>query len=237
MLCNAPFLKRESDGPVTHRIRYPNMNDGIQIESEAHNRAKLRHVNSQFFLRPLPAVNPSDERRFFAMLDVRGPNECWPYVGYTNRAGYGMFSLCGEPFISPRVAFKIFSRDPHELIVCHHCDNPSCCNPAHLYAGTLQDNSSDAVERGRYAWGDRSGSRTHPECRPRGDNHPYRRNPMLAKRGEESGMAKLTDEKVREIRAMYASGGHTYRSIAKIIQIGKTAVGNILEGKSWTHLL
>lgn len=32
---------------------------------------------------------------------------------------------------------------------CHTCDNPPCCNPAHLYVGTRKQNVADAVERRR----------------------------------------------------------------------------------------
>jgi hypothetical protein len=44
---------------------------------------------------------------------------------------------------------------------CHHCDNKVCCNPAHLYEGTAQDNSDDAVTRGRTGRG--TARRLRPE--------------------------------------------------------------------------
>jgi len=61
-------------------------------------------------------------------------------------------------------------------MVRHTCDNPPCCNPAHLLTGTAKDNARDAVERGRYATGLRH---------PRG---------------------KLSDDDVHEIRRMCAAG-------------------------------
>lgn len=38
---------------------------------------------------------------------------------------------------------------PDGMIICHKCDNPPCCNPLHLYAGSHSDNANDRTERNR----------------------------------------------------------------------------------------
>jgi hypothetical protein len=66
------------------------------------------------------------------------------------KAGYGRLVINGKYVGAHRVAYEVSKgRVMEGLFVCHHCDNPPCCNPAHLYAGTHQDNVDDKVRRGR----------------------------------------------------------------------------------------
>jgi hypothetical protein len=64
--------------------------------------------------------------------------------------------------------------DAGDLNVCHSCDNPSCCNPKHLFAGTQRQNLEDALVKGR---------------------------PIIAAPGERNRNAKLSDDLVRLIRS------------------------------------
>lgn len=74
-----------------------------------------------------------------------------------------------------RISLELDGRKvPTGMLACHHCDNPICTNPAHLYVGTHKQNSQDAVRRGRMA------------------------------KGEVSGVAVLTEQIVREIRGSEA---------------------------------
>lgn len=146
------------------------------------------------------------------------------------------------------------------------CRNKKCCNPSHLMDGTHQDNSDDAQRDGTVARGERHGSKTHPERLPRGDNnparkhpenmargdrngsrtrperlrrgdnHPARLHPERMARGERQGAAKLTEEKVRNIRAMYASGGHSLRELGREFLVTKRAIQMIIRRESWRHV-
>ncbi|WP_238538481.1 hypothetical protein [Nitrolancea hollandica] len=70
---------------------------------------------------------------------------------------------------------------------------------------------------------------------PTGDKHGHRTHPGLAK-GQRNGRAKLTDDDVRAIRRIFASGGITRRDLAKQFGVSNVVIGNILSGKSWSHV-
>jgi hypothetical protein len=85
------------------------------------------------------------------------------------------------------------------------------------------------------ARGDQNGARTHPESKPRGDNHWVRRNPEMALRGARNGMAKVTEDQVREMRRLHAEG-QSLLSLSKVFGVHKKNIGMIVRRITWKHV-
>jgi hypothetical protein len=142
--------------------------------------------------------------RFWEKVDQRGPEECWPWTAYIDSAGYGNF---GGPR-APRVAWQLTNGPiPGGLYVCHHCDNPICVNPAHLFIGTQAENMADAVSKGRQA------------------------------RGERAHHAKLTEAQVIHLRRAYPPGTRIpYKPLAEQYGVTRMAIHYAIRGTNWKHL-
>lgn len=94
---------------------------------------------------------PPFKERFWNRVDIRSDSECWPWKKSRMKSGYGKVKRSGKHLLSHRIAFELSNGRPPKkgLCVLHHCDNPPCCNPKHLYEGTYQDNMQDALKRNR----------------------------------------------------------------------------------------
>jgi hypothetical protein len=76
---------------------------------------------------------------------------CWNWTA-SKKQGYGTVKWGGRMRIAPRIAFEIeFGLIPEGMQVCHHCDNPACVRPSHLFLGTQKDNMRDMIVKGRQA--------------------------------------------------------------------------------------
>jgi hypothetical protein len=107
------------------------------------------------------ALTPA--KRFARLVDRRDPDQCWPWLGQVDEDGYGRFRSGGKGSAkvgAHRFAFELADGRPIPpgLEVRHACDNPPCCNPAHLALGGHYVNIRDKVRRSRQARGARHGS-------------------------------------------------------------------------------
>ena len=122
---------------------------------------------------------PRDEReRFLEKVSPEPNTGCWLWTSTKGTGGYGAFWFRRRTRLAPRVALLLFRNIdvPRGVSVCHHCDQPACVNPDHLFVGTALDNIRDMELKGRRA------------------------------RGTRIARAKLTDDDVREIRRRTAAG-------------------------------
>jgi len=99
----------------------------------------------------LPKLTPERQARFWARGAKRGPDDCWLWTGGRSSDGYGL--AITAPFTrlgAHRIAWALhWGREPGEGFVCHSCDTPLCCNPAHLFLGDAKINAQDKVNKGR----------------------------------------------------------------------------------------
>lgn len=126
----------------------------------------------------MPAHRVPLSERLWARIARGAPDACWEWTGQRNGNGYGIVTILHSTRLrAHRVAWELANnRSAEGYEVCHSCDNPPCCNPAHLFLGTHQDNVADMVKKGRQ------------------------------QRGERNGSAILTSAQVDEIRAELAAG-------------------------------
>ncbi len=139
---------------------------------------------------------------------VEKTDECWLWTAFTVK-GYGRFRMTNPRRMerAHRVAYTLcIGPIPEGMLVCHHCDVRNCVRPDHLFLGTIQDNNKDMFRKGRN-W-----------------------------RGTGSKISKLTDEKVITIRAAYAHGKVSQRSIADQHCVSQVAISQIVLRKTWTHI-
>lgn len=148
---------------------------------------------------------------FWFRVKVTSPRKCWNWAAGTRGSkGYGSVQISGRTQRAHRIAaiarYGVF--DNH-LLSCHHCDNPKCCNPHHLFIGDGPLNSLDMVAKGRAS-------------RRIGINNPG---------------AKLTEEQVREIkrRALSPVSGFRTRT-AKEFSVTRRSIYEVLAGRKWKHI-
>jgi hypothetical protein len=162
--------------------------------------------------------------RIWPFVDQSGGSDaCWPWLGRRDRKGYGRATWKGREIRVPRLVFELIHgpivkrAGYHGTVIRHACDNPSCCNPAHLLAGTAADNNRDRQERGRTVL------------------PTYAQRMQNVARGERVAGARLTEAAVRTIRERFAAGA-SKRELALAFGVSRRTIQFAVEGKSWAHV-
>lgn len=102
--------------------------------------------------RSYPRTPKREIADFWAKVDKRGPNECWPWTACVSSFGHGNVQFGGKVRSAHIVAWTLTygPLTTEKPCVLHRCDNPPCCNPNHLFDGTKRDNSHDMVAKSRH---------------------------------------------------------------------------------------
>jgi hypothetical protein len=170
--------------------------------------------------------------RFRAKIDLDGPEHphrpelgpCHVWTAGKDTHGYGQFRLRGKNQRVHRVAFYLAHGRWPEPCGLHSCDRRWCCNERHIFEGTNADNNDDCRTKGRRR--EQGWARSEPRV-PRRE---------FAARGEAQGLAKLTEQDVRDIRANYGIAGVRQKDLAKRYGVTPQAVWAVIRRQTWTHI-
>lgn len=147
--------------------------------------------------------------RFWEKVDKSaGPDGCWLFCGASLEKGYGAFNMRingkDRAIGAHRIAWELANGpQPDGMCVLHSCDNPPCCNPSHLFLGTVLDNNADMKAKGRHAFGERN------------------------------GRAKLTIWQVKEIRASTLRPSETMKLFSEKFGITQGGIKSVIYGENW----
>ncbi len=155
---------------------------------------------------------------FWSKVKRGKPEDCWEWMGSKTSSGYGNLSWHGHPVQAHRVAFYLafgglalqtsfrhegFAKT-YKRFVLHRCDNRLCCNPDHLFLGSMRTNLLDAYQKGR------------------------KRQPRSA-----HSNAKLTPAQVQDIRMRYDTGAAKQVPLAKEFGVSQRAISLIVRRETY----
>lgn len=156
----------------------------------------------------------------------KGGRDCILWPRKLDHAGRGRIWHLGKLKLAHRWAWeRVNGRSvPDGMFVCHHCDNPTCVNPDHLYVGTHQDNMRDMVQR------ERSMAKRYPDlARDLGYRTGSQNNWA---RGADNPKAKLSPDDVEAIR----NDSRLTSVLAAEFGVTRTTIQRIRSGRAWREV-
>lgn len=170
------------------------------------------------------------EIRFWKHVNKNTKSGCWEWTGSKDKKGYGSFCIkTRKTMLAHRFSYKLhFGNFSQHLFVCHHCDNPACINPKHLFLGTRYDNILDMMLKGRQNKG--------PNPKLSGKNHWSYKYPEKCLKGEKNKSAKLTEKQVIEIRNKYIPYKISCYKLANEYNVNPSLIHKIIHYVLWKHI-
>jgi hypothetical protein len=189
-----------------HRVAYKLFVGSIPIAD-----TRVGHTcNNKLCVNPAHLILLDEQTRFWRFVDKHDPDDCWFWTGRLNACGYGCFRASNGMQLAHRYMWEqTYGEIPEGMCVCHTCDVPKCCNLKHLFLGTHTDNMQDMLKKER-------------------GNQP---------KGEKNCHAKLTEPEVLAIRALHEYSSYfTKHKLSELFNIGRTAMRDLLNYKTWKHI-
>lgn len=203
----------------------------------------------------LPSLSDDEISRFWSKVDRSpGPDACWPWLAGRDGRGYGRYAFGGNPNnYAHRASFFIehgyFPEHTH-----HICQNKSCVNPLHLENVTTRthgerhrwdrckngheltpENSYTIIETGKGYPTIRCRMCRLESARKYRSNHPRPKTPHDCQ-GEGNGNAILTEQMVRDIRALRNGSGWTLRQLSACYGVSTATISRVASGRIWKHV-
>lgn len=154
----------------------------------------------------LPHLSEREAKSFWELVQESSSDACWEWAGPRDAHGYGRHAMRSTRFRAHRVAYALTNGCPDGFYVLHRCDNPPCCNPAHLFLGSFQDNMDD------------------------------RTNKQRAAKGEEHGCDRLPERRTLEIIAAHYEMGLRVCDVAALFGERRQLISRIVRGDRWAYL-
>lgn len=141
------YAKENTEAARQSNRKYRAKNLDSLREKTRVQQSEYRKANAALGI--LESIRSVDD--FWSRVDVGEDSSCWNWLGAKADRGYGFYApMPGVLLRAHRVAYALNNGGiDDELFVCHKCDNPSCCNPNHLFLGTPKDNMGDMISKGR----------------------------------------------------------------------------------------
>lgn len=164
--------------------------------------------NSKYISLLKAQKNIEPKRLSFLRMVELSDDGCWLWTGHKHFLGYGLLCRGAKVWKAHRWGWTLFNGTiPNGMMVLHKCDVRNCVNPDHLFLGNATDNMRDMAAKGRGVYPD--------------------------VRGEKNGMAKLTLDKVKQIRKIYAINKEPMSSLAKKFGVSPMAISRVINFQLW----
>lgn len=169
-----------------------------------------------------------NEAEFWDNVDKT--SDCWVWQRAKTTSGYGKLSWCGKLVAAHRLSWNLtFGDIPDGINVCHHCDNPPCVNPNHLFLGTQLDNVRDMHSKARAPQNARGHVRRIQTTQKYWNSLS---EDERKKRVDRCRRRPLTESDVQEIRKRIEV--ESTNVLAKEFRVSRATISAVVTKKTWT---
>lgn len=182
---------------------YSRLSHSLVLKSNSMRNLKRRY-------RPLPKLSSTQASKFWSHVTVANKKDCWPWLRAKLDSGYGVVGFNYKTYLAHRIAYSLQNNVgvPYKKVVAHKCDNPTCCNPHHLFLTDQSGNLADMRSKNR-------------------GNQPI---------GSRIWSCRLTPKQVVAMRAEHVPWVISYAVLAKRYGVPRGTIQAVIERKSWKYL-